>query len=543
MVYYDAGGQGSSRQAGASVGTMRISVAVKLVIFFGLSITVVVIAALAVPWAWMQSLADEMPLQSAHNAALIAKARGGLSDAGDWREKQEQLSRWWVQFTRQNPSETLPAEAPRLIQIDPRSRDLPADLDDDLKGMIEYLRSHPDRHEWSRQFAVKDGPPIRRYIMAVRAPTPYGKGDLLGVIEAPVNPAITQEQLWWNWAVILAAGGMSLIIALLLFTIVTRNLILRPVKRLRDVADQVAAGDLSVRANLRTRDEFQRLSQATNNMLESLQRSQEELRKINRSLDVKIGELAQLNEALHVANKLKSQFVASVSHELRTPLSSIIGFAELLTQTPTQGQDGRVARYAQNILTSGRSLLDLINDLLDLAKIEAGKMELHIQEFSIREVCEGLYDFMKPLADKAGLRFELALAEDLPRMRSDAGKIKQILYNLLSNAVKFTQPQGRVALRTCPIGGGQIEFAVADTGPGISREQQAAIFEKFRQLDEGTTRRHGGVGLGLAISKELVSLLGGQIRVESEAGQGATFTVVLPMECPQGAVAGEAGQI
>ncbi len=129
----------------------------------------------------------------------------------------------------------------------------------------------------------------------------------------------------------------------------------------------------------------------------------------------------------------------------RTPLSSILGFAELLTQTPVQpGQDARMQRYAQNILTSGRSLLDLINDLLDLAKIEAGKMEVHLSEFSLGEVCEGLYDFMKPLADKAGLQFELQLANDLPRMNSDAGKIKQVLYNLLSNAVKFTQPAGRV---------------------------------------------------------------------------------------------------
>jgi signal transduction histidine kinase len=308
-------------------------------------------------------------------------------------------------------------------------------------------------------------------------------------------------------------------------------LILRPVQQLRNVADQVAAGDLSVRARIRARDEFQRLAEATNNMLESLQRSQEELRKINRSLDVKIVELAQLNEALHVANKLKSQFVASVSHELRTPLTSIIGFAELLTQSQTNTEmDVRIRRYANNILSSGRMLLDLINDLLDLAKIEAGKMELNIQDFSLQEVCESLYDFMKPQADKAGLQFDLRCDGTLPRMRSDAGKIKQVLYNLLSNAVKFTQPEGRVTLSAQPLDGRCVQISVSDTGPGISKEQQALIFEKFRQLDEGTTRQHGGVGLGLAISKELVTLLGGQISVASEAGQGATFTVALPIE-------------
>jgi two-component system sensor histidine kinase BarA len=505
---------------------MRVSVAVKLVFFFGLSIVAVVMAALAVPWAWMQSLADELAVQAARKAALVAYARVGMPDTADWSQKQEQLDKWWPQLGRQ--TEGAPADAPRLIQIDPASRKPPEEADAFLLSAIDYLRSHPGKREWTREFHSKNGR-FYRYVMAVRAPAPIGKGELLGVIEPKVSPAITQEQVWWNRAVILTAGGMSLIVALLLFSVATRNLILRPVKQLRDVADQVAAGDLSVRARMRTRDEFQRLSEATNNMLESLQRSQEELRKINRSLDVKIVELAELNEALNVANRLKSQFVASVSHELRTPLTSIIGFAELLTQAPTD-PDSRIQRYAANILSSGRMLLDLINDLLDLAKIEAGKMELHNQDFSLHEVCEGLYDFMKPQADKAGLHFELQVAAGLPRMHSDAGKIKQVLYNLLSNAVKFTQPGGQVALSARQVDERHVQISVSDTGPGISKERQALVFETFRQVDEGRTRQHGGAGLGLAISKELVALLGGQISVDSEVGQGATFTVVLPIE-------------
>ena len=194
--------------------------------------------------------------------------------------------------------------------------------------------------------------------------------------------------------------------------------------------------------------------------------------------------------------------------------------------------DVRIQRYAVNILSSGRMLLELINDLLDLAKIEAGKLELHVQDISLQEVCEGLYDFMKPLADKAGLHFELQCAADLPRMRSDAGKIKQVLYNLLSNAVKFTQPEGRVTLGAKAVDARCVQIWVSDTGPGISKEQQAQVFEKFRQLDEGATRQHGGVGLGLAISKELVTLLGGQISIQSEPGQGATFAAVLPIDAP-----------
>jgi len=514
---------------------MRISVAIKLVIFFGLAITAVVAAALAVPWFWMESLADELAVQSARKAAVVAAARCDLPAAGDWQEKQEQLNKWWEQFARE--IEALPTEPPRLVRIDPFSKELPANLDEFLRSAIDRMRSNPHPqskqiNEWSQVLKGKDGRRRYRYAMAVRSlGGEIPKGALLGVIEATVEPAISQEQLWWNRAVILTAGGMSLTVALLLFTVLMQKLILKPVSQLKQVAEQVTAGDLSLRSQIRTRDEFQRLAEAFNNMLESLQRSQEELRKINRSLDVKLVELAELNVALHEANKLKSQFLASVSHELRTPLTSIIGFAELLTQSPS-GQDGRIQRYAQNILTSGRMLMDLINDLLDLAKIEAGKMAMHIQEFSLRDVCEGLDDFIKPLADKANLQLELDLDANLPVMRSDPGKIKQILYNLLSNAVKFTPAGGKVVLAARPKGRDHVEISVSDTGPGIPKDQLPLIFEKFRQLDEGTTRRHGGAGLGLAISKELTTLLGGSITVASGAGQGATFTVILPVEAP-----------
>ena len=235
--------------------------------------------------------------------------------------------------------------------------------------------------------------------------------------------------------------------------------------------------------------------------------------------------------ALFESNRLKSEFLANVTHELRTPLVSIIGFAELLRdawQNPSVDPQ-RLARYSENILTSGRSLLDIINDLLDLVKIEAGKMELHLSEFAVTTLLKDLIDFVQPLADKKNQRLNLKLDRNLPRFTSDSGKIKQILYNLLSNAIKFTPPGGSVFLSAERNGPHSVGLMVRDTGPGIPDSEADGIFEKFRQLDSSKTREFEGTGLGLAITRELVQMLGGTIRLESTPDQGATFVVELPV--------------
>jgi signal transduction histidine kinase len=326
------------------------------------------------------------------------------------------------------------------------------------------------------------------------------------------------------------AGASGAVLAILAFYMIAQRLVLMPVTTLRRVAEQVAWGELAVRAHLTTGDEFQELSEAFDNMLSSLNEAHEEQRKINRSLDVKLGELAEMNVALYESNRLKSEFLANVSHELRTPLVSIIGFAELLRDASEQQEadQKRLGRYSENILSSGRSLLELINDLLDVAKIEAGRFELHVSEFSITELCNDLIDFVRPLADKRQQTLEARLAGDLPRFRSDSGRIKQILFNLLSNAVKFTPTGGRIRLAADRDGAERVRLTVSDTGPGIPPDQRDAIFEKFRQLDSSTTREHTGTGLGLAITKDLVALLGGYIELDSTGGGGATFIVTLP---------------
>ena len=296
-------------------------------------------------------------------------------------------------------------------------------------------------------------------------------------------------------------------------------------------AAHVAQGEHSVRSQIVTGDEYEELARAFNAMLSHLQASENELRTINKSLDAKLSELAERNVALFEANKIKSQFLANVSHELRTPLTSIIGFAELLREaTSTDG--GRLLRYSENIVSSGRMLLGIINDLLDLAKIEAGKMELHLVPIEMPEMVGNLIDFMRPLAEKKSLQLVLDVEPDLPKITSDSGRIQQILYNLLSNAVKFTPDGGLVELKLTTTEDGGVQIAVRDTGIGIPPEKLLLVFEKFRQLDESMTREHSGTGLGLAISRELVALLGGTIQVESEIGKGSRFTVVLPAVAP-----------
>src|SRR5271155_2139025 len=302
-----------------------------------------------------------------------------------------------------------------------------------------------------------------------------------------------------------------------------RYVIVKPVKHLRDVSDAIAAGRLNIRSKIETGDEFEELSHAFNRMLHNLVAMQHELRDVNHDLDRKIDELAQANMALFEMNRLKSDFLATMSHELRTPLNSIIGFSEVLSGSEQLNE--RQRRYAANIQSSGKMLLGMINDILDLAKIESGKMEVRSEDFSIRDVCEGLVNLTRPIAERKNITLECRIDEAIPLLRQDPGKLRQILYNLLSNAIKFTPEGGRVTLRARP-DGRFVVIGVQDTGIGIAEEDRETIFEKFRQAkvpgqaDNVLTREYHGTGLGLSIVRELAKLLGGDVGLESQAGQG-----------------------
>src|SRR6266481_5579746 len=227
--------------------------------------------------------------------------------------------------------------------------------------------------------------------------------------------------------------------------IIVRYIIVKPVKHLKDVSDAISAGELNVRSEIQTGDEFEDLSHAFNRMLRNLVSMQDRLRKVNSDLDRKVDELAQANMALYESNRLKSDFLATMSHELRTPLNSILGFSEVLLSSDVLND--KQQRWVGNIQSSGEQLLNLINDILDLAKIEAGKMQVRLEEFSIRDVCEGLLTMFRPLAEKKNIDLRDQIAPDIPLLRQDPGKLKQILSNLLSNAVKFTPEGGRVLLK------------------------------------------------------------------------------------------------
>ena len=345
-------------------------------------------------------------------------------------------------------------------------------------------------------------------------------------------------------ALLIAIAMMIIAVGLFVLHAIVRYLVLQPLYHLRDVSDAISRGETELRANIDTEDEFRELADAFNRMLRHLIETQDKISEVNRELDQRVDQLAQLNLQLYEANRLKSDFLANMSHELRTPLNSIIGFSDVLQGITALNDKQR--RYAANIQRSGRVLLEMINDILDLAKVEAGKMEVRRATFNLHSLVSSQVDMVRGLSDDKNLSLTVQCAEDLPLVEQDQGKIGQILTNLLSNAIKFTPEGGMITVtveRLSEANGGDDEelgkfrIAVSDTGIGIADEDQGVIFEKFRQsrtvLDgDGLTREFSGTGLGLSIVKELCKLLGGEIAFESELGHGSTFRVTLPWRLP-----------
>jgi HAMP domain-containing protein/signal transduction histidine kinase/CheY-like chemotaxis protein len=295
---------------------------------------------------------------------------------------------------------------------------------------------------------------------------------------------------------------------------------------------------------------------------ELLQTQQEELQQTNEELEERSQQLEEQNERIEIKNreieearraleekaeqlalssKYKSEFLANMSHELRTPLNSLLILAKLLGDNPDGNLTEKQVEFANTIHNAGAELLGLINDILDLSKVEAGKMDVHVAEVSVADELAQLERAFLPVAEERGLTFELDFAEDaLPTLATDPQRLQQVLKNLLSNAFKFTE-SGGVVLRVAQPPEGQqfagetlnaaervVGFSVVDTGIGIPRDKLRLIFEAFQQADGTTSRRYGGTGLGLSISREIARLLGGEIHVESEAGKGSTFTLYLP---------------
>jgi signal transduction histidine kinase len=216
-----------------------------------------------------------------------------------------------------------------------------------------------------------------------------------------------------------------------------------------------------------------------------------------------------------------------MSHELRTPLNAVIGFSEVLLERMFGDVNAKQEEYLQDILTSGRHLLSLINDILDLAKIEAGRMDLDVEEFDVAQAIDNAVVLVRERATRKGLTLDTRLDRGLGSLRGDQRKVKQVLLNLLSNAVKFTPEGGRVEIRAQRLDG-HVEVAVTDTGIGIAEEDLDAVFEEFRQVGTDYAKKHEGTGLGLTLSRKFVELHGGRIWVKSQLGQGSTFAFTLP---------------
>jgi len=301
--------------------------------------------------------------------------------------------------------------------------------------------------------------------------------------------------------------------------------IVRPLRELAGAAQRIGKGELDLKVTVTSRDEIGELGASFNRMAEALRAREADNARLLRALQ-------ESNQSLEAASRHKSQFLANMSHELRTPLNAIIGFSEiLLNESPVALSPEERREFQEHILSSGRHLLRLINDILDLSKVEAGRMTLQPEPFSVAQTVDEVLTALGPVAAKKRLEVGTSIDPALDVLVADPGKVKQILYNLLSNAVKFTPAGGRLGIRTAR-DGRDARFTVWDTGIGIPPEAHGQIFEEFQQLQSTAGKEYEGTGLGLALARKFVELHAGRIWLESEPGKGSAFSFVLPDAVP-----------
>jgi signal transduction histidine kinase len=509
-----------------------LSLAEKCRLTFGAAVILILVLALMIPYAWMRQLTRQISLDASRAKAdmllrqhfqIKMPGESGpapLNDGGEPMDPNKAELRW-IRFTKDQ-------KLPLLLSRQQKETVESLTADEQSVDQIRFIRKGGVLHSsYIRIFRATDG------CLSCHNPQgtagAFNRNELIGaaVIERPaaeIGRTALLNRVWIAVAVLIGGAG-----AIVAFYIITQRVILRPIRQLRALANNVAEGNLDIRSSINTRDEYEKLAEAFNNMLDGLQATQEKLRQANKQLDEKIIELSERNIELFKANKIKSEFLANVSHEFRTPLNSIMGFAQVLRDKPELLTDEKGRRYAENIISGGQRLLGMINDLLHLAKTEAGKIELHIEPSDIRRLCESVVESFSEMTREKKIKVTLTVDDNIPTLSTDGGKVQQILDNFMSNAVKFTDQGGAIETKAAMIDDKTVRLSVSDTGCGIAESDREKIFEKFCRAGSPLTRESTGSGLGLAICRELAELLTGSIGLESKLGEGSTFWLDLPV--------------
>jgi two-component system sensor histidine kinase BarA len=515
-----------------------LSLAEKCRIMFGAAVLFSLTIALLIPYIWMRQLTRKVLLDrnKARVESVLLRSHFRLRTSGELA-----LPELNPDGTAKDPNENRVTWIPLREGSDRKALSA---LSGVQREMLDRLTEDVGRADDIR-LSQTNGMLTSHYVQLFRATdgcischngqgsaAPFALNEVIGVAALDtrgIGPEL-HRMVFLNRVWIIVAGLIGGTGAIVAFYWVFQRVILSPIRQLRALANNVAEGNLDIRSSIATADEYERLAEAFNHMLDNLQAAQEKLRQANRQLDAKIAELSESNIELFRANKLKSEFLANMSHEFRTPLNAILGFAQVLREKPGLLKREQGLRYADNIITSGNRLLNMINDLLALAKAQAGKIELHVERVSLSELVESVISSFSLLARTKRLRLSSQISPDVPILLTDGGKVLQVLYNFLSNAVKFTPARGQITIAATMLDDKTVRIAVTDTGCGISEADQAKIFDKFRQVDGSLTRETTGSGLGLAISKELAGMLAGAVGLRSELGAGSTFWLDIPIQ-------------
>lgn len=409
----------------------------------------------------------------------------------------------------------------RILLVDHNNRVVVSSRVDDVGKNQPELVDTDERFWRTQEITNASG---RRGMLAIN----FSHSELLAANRSAMDLGIT-----------IAASG---IIFISVISVMIGHLLTRRLSVVTTTAQRFASGDLSAKANLSGSDEVAQLGQAFDAMaaniekhIANLQATEAALRQSRNDLERRViertAELAVARDQALEANRTKSAFLANMSHELRTPLNAVIGYSEMLAEDAVAGGYAAIAPDLQKIKSAGTHLLSLINEILDLAKIEAGKVVVSVAPFDVATLIEEATTAVRPLLATSEITLHVQCEPGLGSICSDEMKVRQTLINLLSNACKFTE-RGSINVmvgRVERAGAAWIKIAVIDTGIGIAAEKIEKLFSDFYQVDRSTTRKYGGTGLGLAISRRFCQMLGGEITVESRLHAGSTFTILLPV--------------